>query len=112
MTLVVQENINLLDNPQFVAGKASKSQVASIHGVNLIKITLKSGDELPSHHVNKAAFAILLQGRATFPINGKRHQMTTGTFLEIPVSAEHSITAEEDSIFLVGIIGSVPDGEC
>jgi len=112
MTIAVQDNINLLENPQFVSGKPSKGQVASIQGVNLIKIAIKAGDALPSHHVDKAAFAVLLQGRATFPISGKRHQVTTGSFIEIPKSAEHSITAEEDSVFLVGIIGPIPEGEC
>lgn len=112
MTIAVQENINLLENPQYITGKPNKSKVALIQGVNLIKIAIKAGDELPSHHVDKAAFAVLLQGRATFPINEKRYQVTTGSFLEIPKSAEHSIIAEEDSIFLVGIIGAVAEGEC
>lgn len=112
MTIAVQENINLLANPQYLTGKPNKSKVALIQGVNLIKITLKAGDELPSHHVDKAAFAVLLQGRATFSIKDKHYQVTAGSFLEIPKSAEHSITAKEDSVFLVGIIGAPSEGEC
>jgi quercetin dioxygenase-like cupin family protein len=112
MAMAVQENINLLENAEFVSGKPKKNSLGSIQGVNLIQLSIKAGDELPSHHVDKAAFAVLLKGRATFPINEKRHQVTTGAFLEIPKSAEHSITAEEDSVFLVGIIGSVSEGEC
>jgi quercetin dioxygenase-like cupin family protein len=112
MTITAQENTNLLGNSQFAPGKPSKSQIASIQGVNLIKLAIKAGDELPSHHVDKAAFAVLLQGRALFPIGEKRHQVTTGSFLEIPKNVEHSITAEEDSVFLVGIIGAASEGEC
>ena len=112
MTITVQENINLLESPQYITGKPNKSKVALIQGVNFIKISIKAGDELPSHHVDKAAFAILLQGRAAFPINGNRYQVTAGSFLEIPKGAEHSITAEEDSIFLVGIIGAASEREC
>lgn len=112
MTIAVQENINLLENPQYTTGKPIKSKVALIQGVNFIKIAIKAGDELPSHHVDKAAFAVLLKGRAIFPMNGKRYQVTTGSFLEIPRGAEHSISAEEDSIFLVGIIGTTSEGEC
>lgn len=112
MTTAVQENINLLENPLFVSGKPTKIHVASIQGVNLIKLTLQAGDKLPSHHVDKAAFVVLLHGRATFPINEKQHQLTTGSFLEIPKNAEHSIIAEENSVFLLGIIGPIPVGEC
>lgn len=112
MKIATQENINLLENPQFVSGKPTKNPIATIQGVTLIKLALKAGDELPSHHVDKAAFAVLLEGKAVFPIAEKRHHMITGSFVEIPSGAEHSITAEEDSVFLVGIIGAATEGEC
>ncbi|WP_373532743.1 cupin domain-containing protein [Vampirovibrio sp.] len=112
MTTALQDTVHLLENIQFVSGKPAKSQIASIQGVSFIKIALKAGDELPSHHVNQAAFAVLLQGRATFPIDGKSHAVVAGSFVEIPKGAEHSIFAEEDSVFLVGIMGAVSEGEC
>ncbi len=96
---------NLLDNPTFTSGKPSKDRVAGIAGVNFIKLSIKAGDELPTHHVNKAAFAVLLQGKAKFPIYEQTYTATPGMFLEIPKDADHSVVAEEDSIFLVGIIG-------
>lgn len=97
--------VNLLETPTFEAGKPRKDNLLSLAGVNFIQLTIKAGDELPSHHVNKAAFALLVQGRATFPISGKTYSVKTGAFLEIPKDAEHAITAQEDSVFLVGIIG-------
>ena len=112
MPITLEGQVNLLENPPFAPGKAVKNQIASIQGVNLVKMVLQAGSSLPSHHVDKAAFAVLLKGKATFPINEKRHEITTGAFLEIPKNAEHSITAQEDSVFLVGIIGPVPEGEC
>lgn len=112
MKIATQDKINLLENPQFVSGKPSKTPIAAIQGVSLIKIAIQAGDELPSHHVDMAAFAVLLEGKAVFPIADKRHHMITGSFVEIPKSAEHSILAEKDSIFLVGIIGAVSEGAC
>lgn len=100
---------NLLENPVFNDGKPSKGPVANIAGVNFIKLTIKAGDTLPAHHVNKAAFAVLLKGKASFPIYDQTYAITQGAFLEIPKDAEHSVTAEEDSVFLVGIIGSAPE---
>ncbi len=112
MKIATQDKINLLENPQFVSGKPTKTPIAAIQGVTLIKIAIQAGDELPSHHVDMAAFAVLLEGQAIFVIEEKRHPITTGAFVEIPKSAEHSITAEEDSIFLVGIMGAVSEGAC
>lgn len=110
----LQENntvANLLDNANFSAGKPTKDKVASISGVNFIKLSIKAGDELPTHHVNKAAFAVLLQGKAKFPIYDTTHEVTPGAFLEIPKDADHSVVAQEDSIFLVGIIGHATEDE-
>lgn len=100
---------NLLEAPKFDAGKPRKDSLLSLSGVNFIQLSIKAGDELPSHHVNKAAFALLVQGKAKFPISGETYSVKTGAFLEIPKDAEHAITAEEDSVFLVGIIGSTPE---
>jgi quercetin dioxygenase-like cupin family protein len=98
--------VNLLETAEFDTGKARKDGLLSLSGVNFIQLAIKAGDELPSHHVNKAAFALLVHGKAKFPISGETYRIKTGAFLEIPKDAEHAITAEEDSVFLLGIIGS------
>ena len=98
-------NSNLLEINDFTSEKPLKDRIAHISGVNLLKLTLKAGQELPKHHVNKVAFAVLLKGKAKFPIYDQVYSMTEGSFLEIPKDADHSVVAEEDSVFLVGIIG-------
>lgn len=102
---------NLLENLQFEEGNPTKERVATIAGVNFVKLAIKAGDELAKHHVNKAAFAVLLQGKASFPINDVNYALKAGDFLEIPKDAEHSVMAEEDSLFLVGIIGTPASAE-
>ena len=102
---------NLLENPVYTSGKPAKDRVAGIAGANFIKLSIKAGDELPTHHVNKAAFAVLLQGKAKFSIYDQTYSATPGMFLEIPKDAAHRVFAEADSIFLVGLIGGTETPE-
>lgn len=102
---------NLLENPVFQDGKPAKVFVTQIAGVNLIRLSIKAGDKLPSHHVNQAAFAVLLQGKADFTLEDQAYAIKQGAFIDIPEGAEHSVLAKEDAVFLVGIIGQEPPSE-
>ncbi len=97
---------NLLETAQFEAGQPKRTKMLTLAGVKFIQLTIKKGDELPGHHVNKSAFALLVRGKAQFTISNQTYGVSSGTFLEIPKDAEHSVIAEEDCVFLVGIIGS------
>lgn len=86
--------------------------VRSVHGgddglLRQTALALLEGAELPEHDRPPEATLQVLHGRIRLSAEGRDWELSAGEFLEIP-NARHSVTALEDSLFLVSARLPIP----
>jgi quercetin dioxygenase-like cupin family protein len=72
--------------------------------LEVIRIVMPSGKELPPHAVPGEITVQCLEGRVGFRIGQVPHSMTAGTMLYVEAGEQHSLRAEQDSSVLVTIV--------
>ena len=72
--------------------------------LEVIRIVLAAGKELPPHKVPGEMTVHCLEGRVDFRFGKSKHELTAGNFLYLEGGSEHSLHASENSSLLVTIL--------
>jgi len=65
------------------------------------RLTLTKGREIPTHHAPGEITVHCLEGRIAFTAGGDRHELGAGQLLVLAAGAPHSVAGLEDSVVLV-----------
>lgn len=75
------------------AGKIASDITSEINSIRIL-----AGDTLKKHITKVPAFLIVLSGKAVFEdVDGRKINLTSGSYVHIPVNVEHWIDAEEET---------------
>lgn len=83
---------------------ASTWTIVKTDALEVIRIVLPAGKELPRHKVPGEITVQCLEGKVEFRVGELKRELTAGTFLYLEGSGEHSLRASEDSSLLVTIL--------
>ena len=72
--------------------------------LEVIRIVLLAGNELPPHEVPGDITVQCLEGKVTFSVGNVARELTAGDFLYVEGGGQHSLRASEDSSLLVTIV--------
>jgi quercetin dioxygenase-like cupin family protein len=72
--------------------------------LEVIRIVLLAGRELPTHQVPGEITVQCVEGKVAFTIGQVVRELTAGTLLYVEGDGEHSLRASEDSSLLVTIL--------
>ncbi len=72
--------------------------------LEVIRIVLLAGNELPPHGVPGDITVQCLEGKVKFTVGDVVRELTAGTFLYVEGDCKHSLRADEDSSLLVTIL--------
>ena len=64
-----------------------------------------SGTEISEHTSTREAFVTVLTVKGLFTLEDEEIDMTPGVFIPMEPNAKHSIRADEDLIFVLGLVG-------
>lgn len=85
--------------------KESKTAVlVKTDALEVLRIVLPAGKQLPSHRVDGEITAQCLEGRVAFGVEGVEHELAQGQMLYVAGGAAHALRGIEDSSVLVTIL--------
>lgn len=90
-----------------LAGRLRDSKTAVLvktDTLEVIRIVLPAGKQLPPHRVDGEITVQCLEGRVTFGADGTQHELAQGQMLYLEGGATHELRGVEDSSVLVTIL--------
>lgn len=75
--------------------------------LEVIRMVLPAGKEIPSHRAPGAITVHCLEGRVAFTALGKTQELSDGQLLYLPAGVEHALRGVEDASVLVTL--QLPD---
>lgn len=98
----MEKNVNdMIEYPE--EGIASKS-LAKNAKIDIGLYCMAAGTEMSEHSSSKAGFVYVIDGKGIFKIDGKKIKMLPGIFFFMRENAIHSLKAEEDTSFILGLL--------
>jgi quercetin dioxygenase-like cupin family protein len=79
------------------------------HDLRVVLISMQNAAHMKEHHADGTLSIQVLKGRLRVSVNGKPHDLPTGTLFTLGHSIRHDVEAREDSAFLLTI--SWPNAE-
>jgi quercetin dioxygenase-like cupin family protein len=78
--------------------------LAKTEDLELIRLILPAGKEIPSHKAPGEITVQCLEGRVAFTAGGKTQELTPGKLLYLAAGEPHAVKAIEDSSLLVTLL--------
>lgn len=72
--------------------------------LEVMRVVLKAGKSLPSHHVNGEVTVQCLEGRLDVMVTAGARTLEMGQMLYLPAQEEHALHALEDTSALVTVV--------
>lgn len=85
-------------------GTAITHTIVKTNDLEVIRIVLLAGNDLPPHEVPGDITVQCLEGKVTFGVGNLVRELTAGKFLYVEGGVKHSLLAREDSTLLVTIV--------
>jgi quercetin dioxygenase-like cupin family protein len=82
-------------------GSSKTTTLVKTDDLELIRLVLPAGKEIPMHQANGEITVQCLEGRITFTAESKTQELTPGQLLYLRTGEPHALTAIEDSSVLV-----------
>ncbi len=73
------------------------------HDHRVVLISMQSGARMKEHHADGTISLQVLRGQIRVSVNGKPHDLPTGTLFTLGASIRHDVEARNDSAFLLTI---------
>ena len=84
------------------AGICSKTLFKK-HDLRVVLISMQSDARMKEHHADGTMSLHVLKGQIRVSVNGKPHDLPTGTLFTLGASIRHDVEASSDSAFLLTI---------
>ena len=85
-------------------GSSKTTTLAKTANLELIRLVLPAGKEIPTHQASGEITVQCLEGRVAFTAEGKTQELTTGHLLLLAAGEPHAVKGIEDSSLLVTIL--------
>ena len=85
-------------------GSSKTTTLAKTADLELIRLVLPAGKDIPSHKVAGEITVQCLEGRVAFTAEGKTHDLSAGQLLYLAAGEPHAVKGIEDSSVLVTIL--------
>jgi len=85
-------------------GSSKTTTLAKTADLELIRLVLSAGKELPTHKAPGEITVQCLEGRIAFTAGGQTQELTAGQLLYLTAGEPHSLKGIEDSSLLVTIL--------
>ena len=72
---------------------------------NYTLMCLASGSDISEHTSTREAAVIVLKGKGTFVLSGKKIDLYPGVFIFMPKNAPHSLSASQDLAIILSLSG-------
>jgi quercetin dioxygenase-like cupin family protein len=73
------------------------------HDLRVVLISMQSDARMKEHHADGTLSLHVLRGQIRVSVNGKPHDLPTGTLFTLGASIRHDVEAKSDSVFLLTI---------
>jgi quercetin dioxygenase-like cupin family protein len=73
------------------------------HDLRVVLISMQSDARMKEHHADGTISLHVLKGEIRVSVNGKPHELSTGTLFTLGASIRHDVEAKSDSAFLLTI---------
>jgi quercetin dioxygenase-like cupin family protein len=73
------------------------------HDLRVVLISMQSDARMKEHHADGTLSLHVLKGQVRVSVNGKPHDLATGTLFTLGASIRHDVEAKSDSVFLLTI---------
>jgi quercetin dioxygenase-like cupin family protein len=73
------------------------------HDLRVVLISMQSDARMKEHHADGTLSLHVLKGQIRVSVNGKAHELPTGTLFTLGASIRHDVEAKSDSAFLLTI---------
>ena len=98
----MEKNVNdMIEYPE--EGIISKTIIKN-NRTDIGLFCMAAGTEMSEHTSKRAGFIHVLEGKGVFSIGGKNIEMLPGILFFMREEAAHSLKAEEDTSFILGLI--------
>jgi quercetin dioxygenase-like cupin family protein len=84
------------------AGICSKTLFKK-HDLRVVLISMQSDARMKEHHADGTISLHVIRGHIRVSVNGKPHDLPTGTLFTLGASIRHDVEAKSDSAFLLTI---------
>ena len=85
-------------------GEAKTTTLVKTADLELIRLVLPAGKEIPSHKAPGEITVQCLEGRVSFTSDGKTQELTAGQLLYLAAGEPHAVKAMEASSLLVTLL--------
>ena len=73
------------------------------HDLRIVLVSMQNAAHMKEHHADGTLSIQVLKGRLNVSINGKPHDLSTGTLFTLGHSIRHDVEAKSDAAFLLTI---------
>lgn len=102
---MMNEHKNLFSEATFTDDGIVTKVLADTGSSKHVLFCMKSGTEISEHTSTREAFVTVLKGKGAFTLEDEEIEMTPSVFIPMEPNAKHAIRAEEDLIFVLGLVG-------
>ena len=99
---LLQEIADSEQKKPWPAGLYSKTLFKK-HDLRIVLISIQDSAHMKEHHADGTISIQVLKGRLRVSVNGKPHDLPTGTLFTLGHSIRHDVEAKSDSVFLLTI---------
>ncbi len=96
---------NLFNEAAFTDNGIVTKVLAETESAKHVLFCMKEKTEISEHTSTKEAVVIVMSGKGIFTLEGEEIQIVPGVFIPMEPDAKHAISAEEDLIFVLGLMG-------
>lgn len=96
---------NLFDEATFTANGIVTKVLAETESSKHVLFCMKEDTEISEHTSTREAVVTVMSGKGIFTLEGEEIRMVPGVFIPMEPNAKHAISADEDLIFVLGLMG-------
>ncbi|MBF0122810.1 MAG: cupin domain-containing protein [Candidatus Omnitrophica bacterium] len=96
---------NLIAMMEFPTEGVFSKVLAKGEASNHTLMCMARGTDISEHTSTREGVVTILKGKGTFVLNGEKICMEPGVFIYMPKDAPHSLSADEDTGFLLSLFG-------
>lgn len=85
-------------------GTSRTNTLVKTSALELIRIVLPAGKQIPTHQVAGEITVQCLEGKLAFDAGGKRHELSAGQLVVLPGNCPHALLGIVDASVLVTIL--------
>ena len=96
--------MNLKEQINYPEKGIQSKTIIKDENMNVSLFCMSKGTDIEEHTSTKEATVYVMEGQGTFNLERKEIEMKEGTFIRMKSNAKHSLTAKENTSFILTLI--------